>query len=324
MIACPLNNGKYDLPGMNTELIDKLRKCNELPSIPSVAIEIIDAVRHQVDDIEAITQIIEHDPAMAAILMKHANSAFYGKRRKYRKIQDAVVLLGTRNTLSIALTLSLVSALQMQQGNKLDYVRFWKRSLLAAAHARSITKQICNAHSGTALLSALLQDIGMLALDRIKPTLYSPIRDATDYHDAARAEEQIMLTVDHAAVGEWLLDAWGLPKSITSAVGRSHYPFGSIIKSPFTTFDKCIVLSGLMADIWLNEDWADFLTRAQQFRHTWLDLSRSDFMWMLGTQNPQIAEFEALFSIELLNKKKTDAILEMATGLLRNAGGYIR
>jgi HD-like signal output (HDOD) protein len=306
---------------MNSELIERLKKCSDLPSIPSVAIKIIDCVRSQVDDVYEISKIIEQDPALAAKLMKCANSALYGQRRKYRKIQDAVILLGTRNTLSVALTLSLVNTLQMRQEGRMDYARFWKRSLLAAAYARSIERHICCTNTGEALLASLLQDIGMLALDRIEPTLYPPINDAADYHDAARAEEQTLLAVDHAAVGWWLLDTWGLPETITNAVERSHYPFASTIKSPFSTFDKTIVLSGLIADIWLNDDWVSHLNKALVFAHTWLNLTKRDFTWILGAHSPQVSEFEALFNIELLNKKKTDTLLETATDLLNEKRG---
>lgn len=305
---------------MNSELIERLRKCNDLPSIPSVATKIIDSVRSRVDDVYEIAKIIEQDPALAAKLMKYANSALYGQKRKYQKVQDAVILLGTQNTLNLSLTLNLVNTLQVQQEGRMNYTRFWKRSLLAATYAQSIERNICCTNSGEALLASLLQDIGMLALDRLEPALYSPINDAGDYHDAARAEEQTLLAVDHAAVGWWLLDTWELPETITNAVERSHYPFASTIRSPFTTFDKTIVLSGLMADIWLNEDWSGYLNRALAFGHTWLDLTRRDFLWILGTQSPQASEFEALFNIELLNKKKTDAILEMADNLITPSG----
>lgn len=301
---------------MRADLRESLSKCNDLPSIPSVAIKIIEFVRSRVDDVLRITKLIEQDPVLAAKLMKYANSALYGQRRKYRKIQDAVVLFGPRNTLNIGLTFSLVSSLQAQQNDRMDYVRFWKRSLLAATYAQSIARHICSTSAEEALLASLLQDIGMLALDRLEPTLYPPIKDAGDYHDAARTAEHARLAVDHAAVGWWLLDSWGLPDMITNAVERSHYSFAPILEGPFNAFDKCIVLSGLIADIWLNDNWICYLNRALAFGHTWLDLATNDFMQILGAQGPQISEFETLFKIELLHKRKTDEILRMATHLI--------
>ena len=305
---------------MNSELIERLRKCNKLPSIPSGAIKILDFVRSHVGDFYEITKTIEQDPELTAKLIKYANTTFYGQGRKHQKIQDAVILFGARTTLSIALILSLVSTLQKRQGDRMDYERFWKRSLLAAAYAQTIERHICCTNTGEALFTSLLQDIGMLALDRIEPTLYPPIKDAADYHDAARAQEQTLLAVDHAAVGGWLLNTWGLPDNITNAVERSHYPFASNIKSPFNTFDKIIVLSGLMADIVLNEDWVNCLNRALSFGHTWLDLTKRDFVWIHRSHGPQVSEFEALLNTELFNKKKLDTILEMATSLLNDIG----
>jgi len=271
--------------------------------------DVIACVREHIVDVDTIAGILEKDPALAGKLLKQANSALYGQQRVYRTVHDAVILLGARNSLTIALSLTLVSTFEARHGSNIDYLLVWRRSLLAAVYADAIAKHVGYVHTDEALLAALLQDIGMPALDRLEPALYPPIRGASDYHEAARDVESRVLAVDHAAVGWWLLDSWNLPDTITNAVERSHYPFSTEIQSPFTTLDKCVVLSGLMADVWLNDDWSRYLARALIFANTWMKIDDHQFKLILGIQGPKLAEFEALFSMELLNPRKTDVIL---------------
>src|SRR5690606_23517916 len=69
-------------------------------------------------------------------------------------------------------------------------------------------------------LTCLLQDIGMLALARIVPDLYSVVADQRA-HDNVIQVERDQLGVDHAAVGGWMLKSWHVPDPV-AASQRAH------------------------------------------------------------------------------------------------------
>jgi len=76
--------------------------------------------------------------------------------------------------LTLALSFSLVAAIA-HDGNGLDYVLYWRRSLIAAIAARATAEQLGFPVREEAFLGGLLQDIGMVALYKTLPERYAPL-----------------------------------------------------------------------------------------------------------------------------------------------------
>ena len=64
------------------------------------------------------------------------------------------------------------------------------------------------------LLAALLQDIGMLALDKAVPDLYRGGETLQRDHKALAEVERKRLQTDHAEIGGWLMRTWNLPERL--------------------------------------------------------------------------------------------------------------
>ena len=70
--------------------LTSLMESSRLPTIPAVAMEIIGLVQRPDIDIEVLSATIARDPALAARVLKTANSGFYGRPRSVSRLRDAV------------------------------------------------------------------------------------------------------------------------------------------------------------------------------------------------------------------------------------------
>src|SRR5690606_20466547 len=146
-----------------------------------------------------VAEVMALDPAITAKVLRLANSPLYARRGKVSSIRDAVVVLGLNATISLALSFSLLKSWQEDENrDSLDYPLFWRRALLSATIGRALAQQLGLRTGEELLLTSLLQDIGMLALARVLPELYSDVPDQTR-HDHMTRIELDRIGVDHAA-----------------------------------------------------------------------------------------------------------------------------
>jgi len=93
----------------------RLRGCDNLPSLPAVAIRLVAMCRKDEVDLKELAQDISNDPALAAKVLKVVNSPFYGLRAQVTTISHASALLGTEAIRTLALSISLLARLQTRE-----------------------------------------------------------------------------------------------------------------------------------------------------------------------------------------------------------------
>ncbi len=143
---------------MNPELEAHLRSLVNFPSPPGVATHIIELAR-------------DPDIEMSKVA-KALNSPLYAQRRKSENLRQALVLLGLNAALTLALSFSLTKSLRSGKANGISFPFYWRRALLAATAARALADALRHTMAEEIFLAALLQDVGILALDKALPDLY--------------------------------------------------------------------------------------------------------------------------------------------------------
>ena len=119
-----------------------LNNLHQLPSIPAVVQELISNFDNPELDSQHLAQKIGQDQALAAKVLRVANSAFYGLPRQVGSIQEAVVVLGFNTVRSLALSISMVDFLTGRPGkHQINYSEFWKHSIGVSIMARAIAKK---------------------------------------------------------------------------------------------------------------------------------------------------------------------------------------
>ncbi len=301
---------------MNPEIEAQLRLSVNFPSPPGVAAHIIELAQDPEIEMGKVAKALSMDSALSSKVLRIANSPLYAQRRKSENLRQALVVLGLNATLTLALSFSLVKSLRGAKSNGLDYKLYWRRALLAATAARALSDFLHQTLAEEIFLAALLQDVGMLALDQSLPDLYRNIGALQQDHAALAEFETKRLQVDHAYIGGWMMCNWHLPERLHTAISHSHRLQQSFTAEPAQIFERCVALSGPIADLFLQEpherQFAETALRAERS----LGLDKMAFGQVLGTIGSMIPETEAIFEAELLSKQHPDLILEQARDVL--------
>jgi diguanylate cyclase (GGDEF)-like protein len=301
---------------VNPEIEARLRKSVNFPSPPGVATHIIELAQDPDIEMGKVAKALSMDSALATKILRIANSPLYAQRRKSDNLRQALVVLGLNATLTLALSFSLVKALRGTKSNGLNYAWYWRRALLAATAARALADAMRQSLVEEIFLAALLQDVGMLALDLAVPDLYSAGEQLQRNHVALAEHEKKRLQVDHAFVGGWLMEGWNLPERLHRAIKQSHRLELNYSSDPAQIFDRCVALSGPVADLFMLEPEQRQFAETALCAERSLGLDKMAFGQVLGTIGAMIPETEAIFEADLLAKQDPELILEQARDVL--------
>jgi diguanylate cyclase (GGDEF)-like protein len=301
---------------VDPEIEAHLRALVNFPSPPGVASHIIELARDPEIEMGKVAKALSMDSALSTKVLRIANSPLYAQRRKSENLRQALVVLGLNATLTLALSFSLVTSLRSGKSNRISHPFYWRRALLAATAARALADAMRQSMAEEIALAALLQDVGMLALDQAVPDLYHGGETLQRDHRALCAVEKQRLHADHAEIGAWLMRTWNMPDRLHKAIRHSHVVDLAPTRDPAQIFDRCVALSGLVADLFLLEpEQRQFAETAQSAERS-LGMDKMAFGQVLGTVGSMIAETEAIFETDLLAKEHPDLILEQARDVL--------
>ncbi len=246
------------MPG--TPSLSELMDSASLPTIPAVAVQIIALVQREDLDIDVLADTIMRDPALAARVLKTANSGFYGRPRSVTRVRDAVMVLGLRSVKTLALGFSLVGNMRKSERKGIDHTQIWQRSLLAAAGARTIATRAGYACTDEAFLGGLLHLIGVIAMEQAMPAEFHAVSAAAEGDlTRQRTLEQERFGFDHAEAGAALAEKWNLPEALVMAIRM--YPRPDHADNDYRDIVRCVATAEAAADLTLGEDPAGALTR---------------------------------------------------------------
>jgi diguanylate cyclase (GGDEF)-like protein len=301
---------------VNPEIEAHLRKSVNFPSPPGVASHIIELAQDPDIEMGKVAKALSMDSALSTKVLRIANSPLYAQRRKSENLRQALVVLGLNATLTLALSFSLVKSLRGGKSNGLSYGLYWRRALLAATAARALGDAMHQSLAEEIFLAGLLQDVGMLALDKAVPDLYSKGESLQRNHAALAEHEKKHLQVDHAQIGGWLMQGWNLPERLHRAIKHSHRLDLSLSRDPAQIFDRCVALSGPVADLFLLDAEERRFAETALSAERSLGLDKMAFGQVLGTVGAMIPETEAIFEADLSAQQHPELILEQAREVL--------
>ena len=193
-----------------------------LPSLPSIAMRILSAVKTDEASLGELAKIVSSDPALAARVLKISNSSFYTLPQKVDSIQKALTILGTETLKNIALSFVIVRCMQTNDGSGFNFDYFWRRAVTAAVASDLISNAI-DQKSDDIFITALLQDIGIVVLYLCMTEEYLKVLDNKRATGISVVEaERKVFNFDHQDVGTQILQKWGLPESIYLPIRYHH------------------------------------------------------------------------------------------------------
>ncbi|MEM7283533.1 MAG: GGDEF domain-containing protein, partial [Pseudomonadota bacterium] len=301
---------------LSPELADKLRNIGNLPSPPQVATEIIDLAQDPELQMDKLAGAISKDPVLTTKILKIANSALYARRRKSDNLAQALLVLGLNATVTLSLSFSLVTSLSRERTVGVNFSHYWRRSLANAVAARALAQHLGLPHREELFLGGLLQDLGMLVIDKVAPDIYAEGADVSDDHLKVADLEDRALGADHAKIGAWLLSEWNIPQTLWQAVGASHTPECTLDNPENQMFGRCVALSGLFSDVLLSKEQESAILRLSDAAESALELDRVTVMDILGGITESIPDTEAVFEMDILDSRATEGIMDQAREIL--------
>jgi len=211
---------------------------DDLPTIPEVARHLMMAVNRETTTPRQLASLIGRDQSLAVKLLRLANSAFFGLQRTVTDLGQAVTLLGFGSVRDLVMTLSLWGAIG--NGDPVTLKRrkpLWIHCASVAAASKLLAKRVGRIDAGEALSAGLLHDIGKLLLGlRLGATYWDMLDQAEETGTDPTTIELDAFGIHHGTVGQYLLQLWALPQTLSDGVSAHHAPLtmepGSAIGLP--------------------------------------------------------------------------------------------
>lgn len=196
------------------------------PPLPRAFITLQEVLGNPHSSLHDIAAVVSHDPGLSALLLKLANSAYYGFSGRVETIERAVGLLGAAEVNALAAG-AAVSTLFRDNPHPelLDISLFWKHSVACAIVARFLAERAGLQNPERFFLAGLLHDIGKILLAVAEPEMTAMVRDMAlrDNLPELRAEREIF-SFDHAELGGRVISKWRFPEILSLAVAGHHTP----------------------------------------------------------------------------------------------------
>ncbi len=198
----------------------------DLPAMPHVASKVLELSSNPNTSALKLQQVIADDQAMAARILKIANSAMYACSRKIKTLTEAIVMLGFNSIRSLVVTSAarnLYSNSSQRMGLKERLL--WEHSIGTACACRLLVQANSPHLAEEAFLAGLMHDIGKLVLNQQAADKFDEIVQTVYNESTMFAEtERALLGFDHAEVGALLVNKWKLAPALEMIIANHHRP----------------------------------------------------------------------------------------------------
>ena len=196
-----------------------------LPETPEILIAFNKVLENPMASVDDIADVVNKSPSLAALLLKIANSAFYGFPTRIDTISRAVSLIGTREISSLVMGISTMRLFRQIPGDLVDMAAFLRHSLACGLLARILAAQKNLYHTERLFVAGLLHDIGRLVWfvyfsEQAKLLLNLAQKTGRCLYDI----EKVCLGISHEQIAEQLFAKWDFPVSLKNSVVFHHTP----------------------------------------------------------------------------------------------------
>lgn len=193
-----------------------------IPPQPTVLRDLMKEQQQPNASLLRIAQLVSNDITVSARVLQTVNSPFYGLRSKVTSIQQAVSLLGMRNTVNIVSGIALRSSFGGTQQSPF-VEKMMERGQHLAAICAFVARSLGAAQPDEAYTIGLFHDCGTLLLAR-RFTNYETVFSTGEEHPEIPIDEYEFseLKSNHALAGFVFCQNWKLPPFLADAVLMHH------------------------------------------------------------------------------------------------------
>lgn len=279
---------------MRVPSLDEILAMPNLPSLPGVAVQVLELSENADISISEIAKAIEHDQGLSVRVLRTVNSPYYGLASPCPTLTRALMYLGLWSVKSLVLGFSLVDTTR-EAAQGFDLIAYWRRCVFTSAAARQIALSAGSCDPDEAALAALMKNIGMLALNATMRGSYPALLTrAGDRHDDLPAIEREALGFDHAEIGAKLAERWRMPHQIVEAIRLHHRP----AEAADNAIAQTVVLAGYLAETLISPQSDEAFARFSRYAHGWFGIDASACTQLLESTATKSRELASLLQVQ--------------------------
>ncbi|HUU85733.1 MAG TPA: GGDEF domain-containing protein [Phycisphaerae bacterium] len=278
----------------------KVLNADNLPTLPVVALKLIELTQMPDVSAAAIAEVIQNDPALSAKLLKLANSSMFGMPKKIASLQQATVILGLRTVKVMVLSFSVMDCFEGPADGRFDFEKYWRRSLSMAVGAKLLADAVSDLRRDEAFVGGLLADIGMMAAVRCAAQEYEPVTRAYALRTVPIQEvEEEILGVTHATISSHLLAHWGLPDMLCEAVAAHHGEGHDALEGRRRALGGVLWSAAMIADLFCGDTDSQTLDMVKHRCVELTGISATQLETVLEAFDSQVKETASLFAVDI-------------------------
>lgn len=215
-----------DVADLHDRLSRKLGDTS-LPTLPEVALRIMDLVAREDATIDQFAEVIQSDQALTGRLLRLANSAHYAQAKPVTTLNRTMVLIGMDRLKAMALGFHLSKAAAADD-SAFGFKRQWTLSLFRAWLALRLAERFDKSTSGEAFIVGLMSDAGVPMMPQLAGDEYTNLITA-DLPPALRLKMEFEhFEFTHVDVAAVLCRIWKLPPLLARPICLHHSPATSV------------------------------------------------------------------------------------------------
>ncbi len=180
-----------------------------LPSLPEVAFRIREMIEQQDCSMEELATLVNTDPAIAAKLVKVANSVMYRGVSTCNGTATAISRLGLITTKQLVTSFAVLALFQTRSNMFEEHMRqLWQQSIEVACYSYALAKELPGFNEEEAMLAGLIHNIGSVVV-----LIY-----ADRFYDLATDEQHLDAAIENLSgmLGERVLREWDFNEELIS------------------------------------------------------------------------------------------------------------
>ncbi len=200
----------------------KVAEISGLKPFPVVAQRILNILSNPDFRVVEVTNALEEDPALAAGIMRMANSAFFSGTKACASVPQAFLRLGARSVREVVASVASMGMFPDISGLG-KQIR--DHCAATAAVVQVLARDFTPKYTDGIFLSGLMHDVAKMLLMESGEIVYSTgDSEETLEPDRIHVDERQLLGYDHAVLGGHVLTLWKIPEPIPQVVAWHHQP----------------------------------------------------------------------------------------------------
>lgn len=208
-------------------IIDSILKAVDMiPAFPAAVQKVAELLRDEDYTVADVVNVIKHDQAIAANILKISNSAYFSARQKIKTIHDAVVFLGQQQLTRAVQTAGILKIYQKGgKGYAAHAKDFWEHAVAVALMSQILCKKIQGREDPVLYTAALLHDVGKVIMGEYVQEYFQKIIGCVQERKCSFLEaEEEFIGINHANLGGRIAEHWNFPPEIRYAIAYHHRP----------------------------------------------------------------------------------------------------